>query len=407
MIWEIKSSYGGILMKLAILGLGGVGRVIAKSAGQTNIYTKVICADLDQEIVDNTLSDTANESFRGQVVDASNFEEVKKLASEADVLINATVPRFNLVVMEACLAGNCHYMDLACETLLKLPGKIDISDQLALDSRFREADLLALCGIGIDPGCSNIFARYLADRMDSVTDILVRDADVSYVEGYKLALYFSPDTFIDECVSEPPLYYKDGSFITGEPLQVMEEFVFPDPIGKVKVYGVSHEEAWTIPRYIHKDGLRNCNFGYGLADELVTMMDILHTIGLDSDQPINVQGVTVVPRDVVTELLPRPADLAGKIRGNVCVGTLVRGFKAGKRTAKFMYNIVNHEEAYRRMKEQGTSFQTGIPAALAADLLAEGSIKTRGAVPPEALDPEPFIERLPDYGLIVAVEDRS
>ncbi len=394
-------------MKLAILGLGGVGRVIAKSANQTGKFEKVVCADLDQKIVDSALKDISNDNFSGQMIDASNFEEVKKLATEVDVLINATIPRFNLVVMEACLAGNCHYMDLACETLLKIPGKIDISEQLDMDSKFKESGLLALCGIGIDPGCSNIFARYLSDRMDKVEDILVRDADVSYVEGYKMALYFSPDTFIDECVSEAPLFFENGSFLTKKSLQVIGEFAFPEPVGTVKVYGVSHEEVWTLPRYIDKEGLMNCNFGYGLADELVTMMDVLRTIGLDSDQPILVNGTEIVPRDVVTALLPRPADLAGKVKGNVCVGTLVRGYKEGKKVTKFMYNTVNHEEAYRRMQEQGTSFQTGIPAALAADLLAEGVIKTRGAVPPEALDPEPFIDRLPDYGMKVCIEDRS
>ncbi len=394
-------------MKLAILGLGGVGRVVAKSAAQKKKFSAVICADLDQGTVDSIINEINNTSFSGLKVDASDLAEVKKLANEVDVLVNATVPRFNLVVMEACLAGNCHYMDLACETLLELPGKIDISEQLALHERFEKANLLALCGIGIDPGCSNIFARYLADQMDEVEDILVRDADVSFVEGYELALYFSPDTFIDECVSEAPLYFENGKFVTKDPLQVIEEFTFPDPVGKVKVYGVSHEEAWTLPRYIKKEGLKNCNFGYGLADELVTMMDVLRMIGLDSDKPIDVNGVEIVPRDVVTALLPKPVDLAGKIKGNVCVGTLVRGRKDGKTVTKFMYNTVNHEEAYKLMQEQGTSFQTGIPAALAADLLAEGVIKTRGAVPPEALDPEPFVKLLPEYGMMVAVEDRS
>ena len=306
-------------MKLAILGLGGVGRVIAKSAALKNKFDQVICADLDQAIVDSAINSINNQKFRGRVVDASDLEQVKALASDVDILINATIPRFNLIVMEACLDGLCHYMDLACETLLNLPGKIDISEQLKLDRRFREANLLALCGIGIDPGCSNIFARYLADQLDTVEEILIRDADVSYVEGYKLALYFSPDTFIDECASEDPLCYENGSFVTKEPLQIIDEFIFPGPVGKVKVYGVSHEEAWTLPRYIKNEGLKNCNFGYGLADELVTMMDVLRSIGLDSDQPIEVGDVSVVPRDVVTALLPKPTDLAGKIKGNILI----------------------------------------------------------------------------------------
>lgn len=86
---------------------------------------------------------------------------------------------------------------------------------------------------------------------------------------------------------------------------------------------------------------------------------------------------------------------------------MFRGYRDGKKVAKFMYNTVNHEEAYRLKQKQGTSLQTGIPAALDADLLAEGIIKTRGAVPPEVLDPKPFVERLPDYGLMIGIEDRT
>jgi saccharopine dehydrogenase (NAD+, L-lysine forming) len=393
-------------LRIAILGMGGVGRVIAKKCAETDRYKEVICADLNSNAVESILKVINNKHFQGKVVDAANFEQVRILASEADVMINANMPRFNLIVMEACLAENCHYIDLACETIINLPGQIDISEQLALDQRFKDADLLALCGIGIDPGCSNIFARYLSDRLDRVEDILIRDADISFVEGYKVALYFSPDTFIDECVSEAPLYFEEGRFVIKEPLQVIEEFDFPKPIGRVKVYGISHEEAWTLPRYIKK-GIKNCNFGYSMADELVTTMKVLKSIGLDSEEPVNVKGVQVVPRDLVTALLPHPADLAGKINGDICVGTLVRGYKDGQKVARFMYTAITHQEAYARMQEQGTSFQTGIPAALAADLLADGVIKTRGAVPPEALDPEPFVEKLPEYGMMIKIEDRS
>ena len=390
------------MMNLAIIGMGGVGRVIAKSAALTGKFDRVTLADLETGLVENALEAAGSGSFNGQVLDAADFDQVLKLAQEADILINATIPRFNLVVMKACLAGRCHYIDLACETLLKAPGRVDISEQLALDKSFHDAGLLALCGIGIDPGCSNIFARYLADGMDSVEEVLVRDADVSCVEGYDLALYFSPDTFIDECCSEPPLYFAEGKFVTGEPLQVLEEFDFPPPMGRVKVYGVSHEEVWTIPRYIDK-GIVKCNFGYGLSDELIEMMRVLRALRLDSPDPIDVKGRKVAPRDVVTALLPKPLDLAGKVRGHICVGTLVRGLRDGRPAARFMYNMVDHQEAYEKMKEQGTSYQTGIPAALAADLLAEGVIATRGAVPPEALAPAPFIERLPAYGLEIKI----
>ena len=158
-------------MKLAVLGSGGVGRVIAKTVAKTGRFKEIICADISEETVNNLLLTINKENFHGTVVDASDYEQVKKLALKVDVLVNAVIPRFNLIVMKACLAGQCHYLDLACDTILELPGKIDLSEQLDLDQHFSDAGLLALCGIGIDPGCTNIFARYLANQMDEIEDM--------------------------------------------------------------------------------------------------------------------------------------------------------------------------------------------------------------------------------------------
>lgn len=394
-------------MKLAVLGLGGVGRVIVKKVAETGLFDEVTCADIDQDAVYNIIKAINKCNFSGKIFDASQPGPVQKLAAWADILINATIPRYNLIVMNACLDNNCHYIDLACDALLDRPGKIHVREQMALDQKFRDKDLLALLGIGIDPGCSNIFARFLADRMDSVEEIFVRDADISSVEGFDIALYFSPDTFIDECVSEAPVVFENGQPGIWEPLREIEEFDFPEPLGKHKVYAISHEEGWSIPYYLKNSGIKNCNFGCNLPDDLITILKTIKTLGLDRTEPINVNGTKIIPRDVVTALLPNPSDLAGKIKGDVIVGTLVRGYLEGKHVEKFMYTHISHEEAYRQMQEQGTSYQTGIPAALAADLLAKGIIKKRGVHYPEALDPEPFVEKLPAYGMVVKIEDRS
>lgn len=392
-------------MKLLIIGMGGVGSVIAKTIARNNRFEEVVCADMREPQVNRVLSAIAKDNFKGLELDAGNLENMRKAVARADIVINATVPRFNLQIMEACLAGGTHYIDMASDGPVVLPGRVDIYQQLAFDQRFKDAGLLAICGIGMDPGCSNIFARYLADQMDSVDEILIRDGDNSVVEGYRFALLFSPDTNIEECL-QPHYYYENGEFKQGQPLVTgVGSFVFPKPLGKLKVYSISHEEVGTIPRYIFK-GLKKCNFGYALPDQFVEVLKVLELLGLDGVEPIDVKGVKVKPRDVVTALLPDPADLAGKISGIACVGTLVKGIKDGKKVAKYMYNMVSHEEAYEQMQEQATSYQTGIPPALAAELLLEGVIKDTGAVPPEALDPKPFVERLPLYGLSIEIEDR-
>ncbi len=394
-------------MKAMVIGMGGVGSVIAKSLAKTNKFEKVYCADLKQEPIEKVLNYVGSEQFEGLILDAGSPDQVKKAAEKADLVINATIPRFNLVIMEACLAAKSHYIDLATESMHKNPGRVDITEQYALDQAFKDAGLLAVCaGMGIDPGCSNIFARYLYDQMDTVEEILVRDGDASELEGYSIALSFSPDTAIDECL-QPPLLYEEGQFITGTALNPddVEYFKFPDPIGERKVYAVFHEEVWTIPRYLNGKGLKKCNFKYGLPEDFINFLKAIKMIGLDNPDPIEVKGQKVAPRDVVTALLPEPADLAGKLTGSVCVGTIVKGTKDGKPVSRFMYNHTSHEEAFQKMGEQGTSYQTGIPPALLADLIADGRISATGVMPPEALDPQPFIDLLPEYGLPFVIEE--
>ncbi len=390
-------------MKALLLGVGGVGTVIAKTLAKTKKFEHIVLADLNEKQL-QALVKELGAGFSAKKLDAANVEEMTKAFKEVDLVINAILPKFNYNVMDAAVAARIHYLDLASHGPIRLPGRITILEQIEkYDAKFKEIDRAAFLCSGIDPGSSNIFARYLADQMDEVEDVFVRDADLSTVEGLNLAIGFSPDTAIEECL-QPYLNYENGEFVQGEPLTWEEEFIFPEPVGKLKIYSVSHEEVGTIPRYLGKP-IKNCNFGYALPDDFVNVLRVLRLIGLDSTEPVEVKGAKVVPRDVVTTLLPDPLELGGKIKGYLCVGTLVRGIKDGKKVAKFMYSLETHEEAYEKMGTGGVSFQTGIPAALTADLFAEGLITQRGAFPAETIDPKPFVERLPEYGLHIFIDD--
>jgi saccharopine dehydrogenase-like NADP-dependent oxidoreductase len=392
-------------MKALLLGLGGVGTVIARTLAQTKKFEHIILADLNEKQI-HELAAELGSGFSARKTDAGSVEDLTEAMRGVDLVINATVPQFNYQVMDAAVAARIHYMDLASHGPIRLPGRITILEQIEkYDRKFKDIDRSAFLCSGIDPGASNVFARYLAEQMDEVDEVLVRDADVSEIEGYKFAMGFSPDVVIEECL-QPYLNYENGAFVQGEALSDEDEFEFPAPIGKQKVYSVSHEEVGTIPRYLGKP-IKTCNFKYALSTELVGVLKVLRLLGLDSTEPIEVKGVKVAPRDVVTALIPAPLQLSGKIKGHLCVGTLVRGRKDGQKVAKFIYSLESHEEAFRVAKAQGTSFQTGVPAALTADLFADGLITRRGAFPAECIDPKPFVERMPQYGLHIRIEDRS
>src|SRR5205823_7065520 len=203
------------------------------------------------------------------------------------------------------------------------PGKMLGEEQLARDQAWRDAGLLALVGIGVEPGLSDVFARYAAEELFStINEIGVRDGSDLVVEGYDFAPTFSIWTTIEECLNPPLIWEKERGFYTTEPFSEPEQFEFPDEIGAIECVNVEHEEVVLVPREIN---CRRVTFKYGLGAEFIDVLRTLHKLGLDSTEPVKVRGVEVAPRDLVAAALPDPATLGDRMSGKTCAGTLVTG----------------------------------------------------------------------------------
>jgi saccharopine dehydrogenase (NAD+, L-lysine-forming) len=393
-----------------LLGVGGVGTVIAKKMAERDSFEEVMLADVETSWAQRLRDEIDDQRFSVAMVNAADVGQMTQALSGMDMVINAVLPRFNLQIMEAAVSARVHYLDMASDGMppgARPENRLPIMDQLAYDGKFKDAGRMAVLCMGVDPGCTNVFARYGADQLDRVDKILVRDGDNGRVEGYRFALYFSPDTVIDECIVQPPMVYEDGRFVLGKPLETgIEDFVFPEPLGKMRVYSVAHEEVETLPRNIKK-GLRYCDFKYALDDQMVEVLKVLNLLGLDRPDPVSVKGVEVVPRDVVTALLPKPIDLGGKIKGWSCVGSVIRGAKASVEKEYYVYTMSSHDEAYQRLGVNATVYQTGIPPVVIAEMIAEGAIQGHGVFCPEQFDAQPIMQRLPEMGLPVYTRESS
>jgi saccharopine dehydrogenase (NAD+, L-lysine-forming) len=384
-----------------VLGVGGVGEVVAKGLSRLPHVSRIVLADRSPARVEAVATRLHDPRVRTAVIDASDGEAIaRELRKDCGVLIHAGIPRFNLTVMTACLAAHCHYIDMASDGPVELPGLVTVQQQMAYDEAFRAEGLLALLGIGVDPGVTNILARYAADQLERVHRVIVYDGDNSTVTGYPFALAFSPETSIEECL-QPPLRFEDGAFRTGEPLKTgIEVFSFPDPVGPLTVRSVAHEEVGTLPLFLASKGLMYCDFKYALSDQYVEILEVLHTLGLDREEPVTVDGHPVVPRRVVSALLPQPADLTDALNGTSCVGTWVEGVRRdGSPTELYLYTMSAHEDSRRDMGANVTVWQAGLPSVIAVDLLFRGVIRDTGALVPEQLDPTPWIRELPRWGL--------
>jgi saccharopine dehydrogenase (NAD+, L-lysine forming) len=394
-------------MKVLVLGAGGVGAAFAAIAQRRDAFERVVLADIAQERVRAVVAGLGEAGrFSAERVDASDQNDVAELIGRVrpDAVLNACDPRLNVPIFAAAFEAKVTYLDMAM-TLSRphphrpyeLPGTLLGEHQLAQHEAWEQAGLLALVGIGAEPGLSDVFARYAADELfTTIREIGVRDGSDLVVEGYDFAPTFSTWTTIEECSNPPLVWERERGFYTTPPFSEPEVFDFPEGIGTLQCVNVEHEEVVLIPRWVVCE---RATFKYGLGEEFIEVLKTLHKLGLDSTEPVAVGGTKVAPRDVVAAVLPDPATLGERMTGRTCAGTWVRGTGAdGAPLSTYLYHIVDNEHTMREYGSQAVVWQTAMNPVVALELLNEGTWQGTGVLGPEAFPPTPFLERLDQLG---------
>ncbi|WP_407547573.1 saccharopine dehydrogenase NADP-binding domain-containing protein [Streptomyces sp. Pv4-95] len=398
-------------MRVLLVGAGGVGTAVTHIAARRDFLTHMVVADYDLTRAEAAVA--AQEQHKGRFssrrLDASHEDAVRQVLIDerCDVLLNATDPRFVMPLFNAALTAGTHYLDMAMS--LSQPHTTAPYEQCGVklgDEQFAQAEAwarsghLALVGMGVEPGLSDIFARYAADELfDEIEEIGVRDGANLTVEGYDFAPSFNIWTTIEECLNPPVIYEKDRGWYTTAPFSEPETFDFPEGIGSVECVNVEHEEVLLVPRWVDA---RRVTFKYGLGEDFIAKLKTLHELGLDSTTRVTVPGVNrlveVSPRDVVAACLPDPATLGDRMKGKTCAGTWVKGTKDGAAREVFLYHVVDNEWSMREYNSQAVVWQTAINPVIALELIARGTWRASGVLGPEALPPRPFLDLLTEYG---------
>jgi saccharopine dehydrogenase (NAD+, L-lysine forming) len=394
-------------MRVLVVGAGGVGAAFAAIAQRRDAFERVVLADVSPARAREAVASLGEaDRFAAERVDASDGGELTRLIGrvEPDAVLNACDPRFNPPIFDACFDARVTYLDMAM-TLSKphpqrpyeLPGTLLGEHQLARSDQWEQAGLLALVGIGVEPGLSDVFASYAAQELfGDVREVGVRDGADLVVEGYDFAPTFSIWTTIEECLNPPLIWERERGFYTTTPFSEPEIFTFPEGIGPVECVNVEHEEVVLIPRWVMCDRV---TFKYGLGREFIEVLRTLHKLGLDSTEPVAVRGQQVSPRDVVAAALPDPATLGERMTGRTCAGTWVTGTGVdGAARSTYLYHVVDNETTMREYGSQAVVWQTAVNPVVALELLNEGTWRGTGVLGPEAFPPKPFLERLAELG---------
>ena len=393
-------------MRILLVGAGGVGGAVTAIAARRPFVECLVVADYDQARAEKAVSAVGDPRLVAARVDAADEAGVRALLAEhrCDVLLNATDPRFVMPLFRAALAGGVHYLDMAMslshphpERPYEEPGVKLGDEQFALAGDWEAAGRLALVGIGVEPGLSDVFARYAADHLFREIDELgVRDGGNLAVRGHDFAPSFSIWTTIEECLNPPVIWERDRGWFTTEPFSEPEVFEFPEGIGPVECVNVEHEEVILMPRWVQA---RRVTFKYGLGTEFIDVLKALHKTGLDSTTKIRVGDVEVSPRDVVAAALPDPAGLGELMSGKTCAGLWVSGTGVdGKPRQVYLYHVVDNAWSMSEYGAQAVVWQTAVNPVVALELLSTGVWAGSGVLGPEAFDAVPFLDLLTAYG---------
>jgi len=381
-------------MKITIIGSGVQGSTIAFFLTKDREVSQIVCSDVSLDRAQRLAKKLGSDKISAKKVDAANVDELLKVTRGADVVINATLPKYNLKIMDAALKSKAHYVDFAAET----PVKVSVLRELELSPKWKDARLTAVINQG-GPFVMDVLVRYAADRLDKVDSIRLRFGWKIIPERKDVIPVWeprwSPEVALEEWAPEP-IIYENGKFKEAPQFSGVEDYVFPE-VGPVTLSFIEYEPVFTLPKFIGK--------GVKYVDCKITLDFLVATLikmGFASDKPVEVKGGKVSPKDVLLAMVPPPVETRDRVEtGEIdflgCYLAEVNGEVAGEKITYTMYRSLKGSEVYRKFGAVWSD--VAIPAVVTATMLAKGEIKIKGVVPPEGLEPKSFLAKLAERGI--------
>lgn len=374
-------------MRVLVVGASGqMGAMTVRDL--VDFYdAEVVAADMRLDRVKQVVSKLGTDKAMPIALDATDPKALKAAAKGVDVVINSAWYELNIKVMPVAIEVGAHYTDLG--------GFYDHTfEQLKYDKKAKDAGVTCVLGIGSSPGITNVCGAAGAKRLDSVNTINIYCAWGTKVETSAAAFpAYSVRTVLDELTQNPPIVeggkHKRMPVLSGE-----IEVLMPEPAGKVVAYYIKHSEPATMAEFVGK-GTKNVSFRIGFPANDFATFKTLAQLGFSSDEKIEIGGGKTSPKDFITAMYLNAVASSRQSTEVVDEYDYFRVDVIGKKDG--MPSTVTYFVRTWNDRETGISSgrDTAVPPSITADWLAQGRIKKRGTLPPEAcIDPEPFFKEL-------------
>ncbi|MDE6708147.1 MAG: saccharopine dehydrogenase family protein [Oscillospiraceae bacterium] len=412
------------MMKLLVIGCGGVATVAIHKCCQNPVFTEICIASRTVskcEALAEKLASKTNAKLTTATVNADSFDSLVALMKEFQphTVLNVALPYQDLVIMDACLECHANYVDTAnyeaedtdnpewraiyekrCQEK-GFTAYFDYSWQWAYQEKFKQAGLIALLGTGFDPGVTSVFTAYaLKHYFDEIHEIDILDCNGGD-HGYPFATNFNPEINLRE-VSANGSYWENGHWVETKPMEIKREYHFAG-VGQKDMYLLHHEEIESLAKNI--PNIKRIRFFMTFGQSYLTHMNCLQNVGMLDTTPVMFEGHEIVPIKFLKALLPDPASLGARTVGKTNIGCIFKGIKNGKEKSIYIYNICDHQEAYKETGLQAVSYTTGVPAMIGTALVASGVWNGAGVFNVEEFDPDPYMDMLNQYGLPWIVDE--
>ncbi|MDR0467959.1 MAG: saccharopine dehydrogenase family protein [Campylobacteraceae bacterium] len=385
---------------ILIIGAGGVSRVATtKCAMNSDIFENIVLASRTKSKCDEIASDIKRMykiDIKTARVDADNVDELVALINDVKpkVVLNLALPYQDLTIMDACIKTKVDYIDTANYEHPDC-AKFEYKLQWARDDEFKKAKIMGLLGSGFDPGVTNVFCAYAQQYLfDEINEVDILDCNAGD-HGYPFATNFNPEINLRE-VSSKGRYWENGKWIETEPMEIKMVWNYPE-IGPKDSYLLYHEELESLVKNIK--GLKRIRFFMTFGQSYLTHMRCLENVGMLGIKPVNHKGMDIIPIEFLKTLLPDPASLGPRTKGKTNIGCFITGLKDGKKKRVYIYNVCDHEEAYKETLAQAVSYTTGVPAMIGAKMVMSKTWHKEGVFNMEEFDAKPFMDELNIQGL--------
>lgn len=378
-------------MHIIVLGgAGAMGRITVRTLTEYGDVDRITIADYHEGRARELAASLASSKVEAVQVDVNDEARLRGLLHGANVALSAVDYVYNLPILRACVAEKVHYADLG--GLFHMTRKL-----MALHEEVEAAGITAILGMGGTPGITNLLARAAADQLDRVESMKVElGCSDSTPSTAPLVAPYSIRTILDEFTKEPQVF-QDGEWHSQRPLSGQEEMIFPLPVGRATAIFSLHSECATFPVSFRDRGIRYVSFKIAFPSDFMTKLKFLVDLGFGSDEPLNIRGGKVSPREMLARLLEMAPLEDVEPQDCDVLRVITAGEARGQRVEIKNQVIVM---PYRRWNVSAGALDTGVPLAIAGRMLAIGEITRRGALGPELCVPvEPFFRELAKYDM--------